>query len=122
LVEDTRYSDHPELNESESRLEILDYIKKKGWQVASEVRQEKGALPIPLSGEIQGWGENIPLSGMRAGLFHATTGYSVPQAVRFAEALANLGRYDGKSVFKWVKSYAQEHWEKESFHRLLNKN
>ena len=121
LVEDTRYSDVPELEEEQYRNEVLSYIEKKGWSVLSVNREEKGALPIPLSGQLKSWNSAVPVSGTRAGLFHATTGYSLPAAVQFADTLAILGRYNGESVRAWSKQYAKDHWEKEGFHRLLNR-
>ena len=43
------------------------------------VREECGSLPIPLGGDIGAfWRDDVVRLGMRAGLFHPTTGYSLP--------------------------------------------
>jgi len=94
LVEDTRYSDSPELSEEELRKEILRYCEKNGWKPIRIERKEVGVLPIPLRA-LHG-GRNA--LGMRAGTFHLTTGYSLPEAVRSAECLGQLRNISAEAV------------------------
>jgi lycopene beta-cyclase len=58
-------------------------------------------------------GANIQKAGLRAGLFHATTGYSLPSAVRLAMAFAEQPEMD-------VKSLAETSWRQGRFYRLLD--
>jgi lycopene beta-cyclase len=58
---------------------------------------------------------------MRAGLFHATTGYSLPEAVRSAERLAALPRLDSESVCAALEAQAAGVWRRGRFLRLLNR-
>jgi lycopene beta-cyclase len=95
LVEDTRYSDSPALVRGELGSEIDAYAKARGWRVRHVHREEEGVLPIVLAGDIDAfWREGpagVARSGLRAALFHPTTGYSLPEAVRLADALAAAG-------------------------------
>jgi lycopene beta-cyclase len=89
LVEDTYYSERPQLDEPALRAGILDYARGLGLRVRRELRSERGVLPLPLATALP---EEIVRSPVRAGYaggyFHPVTGYSFPLAVRFAEALA----------------------------------
>ena len=55
-------------------------------------------LPIALAGDIEAFWSGQPpggrLAGLRAALFHPTTGYSLPEAVRVADALASRASLD----------------------------
>ena len=50
-------------------------------------------LPIVLAGDMDrllGPRRSVPRVGLRAALFHPTTGYSLPDAVRIAETIAGI--------------------------------
>lgn len=125
LVEDTYYSLTPDLDATAVRRNIDAYIAARGWEAGHTVREESGILPIALSGSIEGfWQEEVrslPCSGLRAGLFHATTGYSLLFAVRLAERLATLQTPDADSVYRCIRSYSMEEWRRQAFMRLLNR-
>jgi lycopene beta-cyclase len=125
LVEDTYYSDTPGLAAEGSRAEVLRYAKAQGWKVESVEREEQGVLPIPLEGSDRAFFElgdsRIPRSGARAGLFHLTTSYSLPWAVRLADAVAALRPIDSDTVRTLVRARAAEHWRRGGFFRLLNR-
>ncbi len=73
------------------RQAIADYVVRRGWAVRHVLREESGALPIPLGGRGEAfWPDETVRIGMRAGLFHPTTGYSLPDAVATAELLAGM--------------------------------
>lgn len=92
LVEDTRYSDMPFLNTGKVAMEIRDYLHSIGIKDYDITSEEAGALPIPLSQSYFDYRRCTRAIGMAGGLFHPTTGYSFPFAVRCAEQLAkNLG-------------------------------
>ena len=124
LVEDTYYSTAPELDCDTLRARIDAYVAARGWRIAAMEREETGVLPIALSGDIaRFWQEKqgVPCSGLRAGLFHATTGYSLPHAVRLADALATLDSFDAPRVFRFVQEFSTAHWRSQGFMRLLNR-
>lgn len=97
LIEDTRYSDRPELDRAQMEAEIRSYAQSRGWEIRRVERVEAAALPIPCAqprewrGARERWasGEALPL-GMRAGLFHPVTGYSALWAIRAASRLGAL--------------------------------
>lgn len=123
LVEDTRYSDGPELAREAMRDEIDRYAASLGLDVARVASEEEGVLPVVLSGDIEAfWAESgdVPRTGLRAGLFHPTTGYSLPEAARLAVALAEA-ELDSKSLLRLIRRRSLELWRRGGFFRLLNR-
>jgi lycopene beta-cyclase len=125
LVEDTRYSDTPGLARDELRKEIADYAQARGWRVCGVEAEEEGSLPIVLSGDIEAFwdasGPGIPRSGMRAALFHQTTGYSLPEAVRLADAIAATTDLTGPALYTLTRDRSRDAWRRGRFFRLLNR-
>jgi lycopene beta-cyclase len=125
LVEDTCYGEEPGLDRAAARAAIAGYVEGQGLPVAEVRREEEGSLPIPLAGDIGAfWSERtpgVPCSGLRAALFHPTTGYSLPEAVRLADALAALPRLEGTTVDALVRARSRELWKRGRFFRFLNR-
>jgi len=125
LVEDTRYSDTPELEKGAVREAIAAYASSQGWRVVGVESEEEGSLPIVLSGDIEGFwdsgGPGVPRSGMRAALFHPTTGYSLPEAVRLADAIATSTDLRGPALYALTRDRSREAWRRGRFFRLLNR-
>jgi lycopene beta-cyclase len=125
LVEDTYYSNQPELDLAAVGDQLGAYIEARGWKVASVVREESGVLPIALSGDIDAfWRDKpgmLPCSGLRAGLFHATTGYSLLFAVELADRVAALDMLDADTVYRTAKDFSVQQWRRQGFMRLLNR-
>jgi lycopene beta-cyclase len=125
FVEDTRYSDTAALDREEFRTEIDRYAANQGWQVESIGREEVGVLPIVLAGDIEAFWRadpaDVPRSGMRAALFHPTTGYSLPEAVRLADDLARLPRLRSEELFPWIRERSRRLWRRGGYFRLLNR-
>jgi lycopene beta-cyclase len=125
LIEDTRYSDHGDLDREALRRTLADYAAAQGWQITSIVREEEGVLPIALGGDLDAyWREAKPgLSkvGLRAALFHPTTGYSLPDAARLAEAVAGLAVIDSAQVRALAEGQSKACWKARGFYRLLNR-
>jgi len=124
LVEDTYYSDGPELDDHTVGTEVDAYAQRRGFQIAEVVREERGILPIVLTGDINGfWASSggIPRSGMRAALFHPTTGYSLPDAVRFADLLATRQPGSTAEAHALSKRYSITTWRQRNFFRVLNR-
>ena len=122
LVEDTYYTDGPELSENEVTARIDDYINAKGWGEHELVRQEKGILPITLASNRKA---NKTAIGIRGGFYHAITGYSFPEALWNANSIA-ISRFSGGDYDEWKfssdpKVLSNWHTENEKFLRLLNR-
>ena len=124
LVEDTCYADGDHVDADRLRANIASYVKSRGWTVAEILREERGALPITLAGDVQAFWRSaggIPRSGLAAGLFHATTGYSLPSAVRLADRIASLPDLVSAPLFETVRAHAVAEWRSQGFFRLLNR-
>lgn len=125
LVEDTRYSDGEALDEPTLRREALAYIDARGWQVSRVAREERGVLPILLAGDFDAfWREGVAgvaRSGLNAALFHPTTGYSLPYAVRLADAIVSSKDLSGPTLAALSRRHAEAAWRRGGFFRLLNR-
>ncbi len=124
LVEDTRYSDSPSMDAQMDAAAIGDYVAEQGWEIVDVEREEWGALPITLGGNVdQFWADmgEVPKIGLRAALFHATTGYSFADAVRTADAIAELPEISTASVRQFMEQWGKRHWKAQSFWRFLNR-
>jgi lycopene beta-cyclase len=125
LIEDTYYSDTPDLDGQGVREAVTGYAEHQGWALSELVREENGVLPILLAGDPDGfWAEGpggVARSGLAAGLFHPTTGYSLPDAVRLAEAIAASPELDGAVLHRLTRDQARHHWRRTGFFRLLNR-
>lgn len=123
LIEDTHYLDEASLNIERARRNIRDYAQRQRWLLKTLLREEQGILPITLTGDIKAfWKQRpIPCSGLRAGLFHPTTGYSLPLAVALADKMITLNSFTPASLHEVVTRFAKERWRKNTFFRMLNR-
>jgi len=125
LIEDTYYSDGPGLDREALRGEIRAYAGRQGWEIAEITGEESGVLPIVLRGDLDAfWREGPPgvaRSGMRAALFHPTTGYSLPDAVALADEIAAARNSDGPALFQLTRQRSTDHWRRTGYYRLLNR-
>ncbi|MCB8838729.1 lycopene beta-cyclase CrtY [Aurantimonas sp. VKM B-3413] len=124
LVEDTYYADGPDLQEDRLRKAIADYLDAHGWRASKILREERGVLPIAIDGDIEAfWNEKdgVPAIGLAAGLFHPTTGYSLPDAVRLADRLAAMPDLSAEAVFAETRRHAVATWKARGFFRMLNR-
>jgi lycopene beta-cyclase len=125
LIEDTRYSDGPELDTQAVASDIATYAEKRGWDIASIVRSEQGVLPIALAydaGEFwQSRPADVPQAGMRAALFHPTTGYSLPEAVRLANLVVASWPIGSAALAQRIEEHARLRSRHQRFYRLLNR-
>ena len=132
LVEDTYYTDGPELRSQEVDARIKDYIRDSLNLNAYEVlRREKGVLPITLGvDEVHGTdlsgekAEAVKL-GMTGGYYHAVTGYSLPEAVKSANVVCDMIAQNkpdfGAAVLHEMAHHRVDHYHEENFLRLLNR-
>ena len=126
LVEDTRYSDSPDLDPEALQPGVRDYAEKRGWSIGEEIRLEKGVLPITLAHDFDAFwrarSAGLARVGMRAGLFQPTTGYSLPEAVRMARVIStDCTPLDTATVDAKVRAYAKYKYRNQSFMRFLNR-
>jgi lycopene beta-cyclase len=125
LIEDTYYSDDAGLDESTLRQRIHAYAAAKGWVITQVIAEEKGVLPITLDGDIHAFWKaapaNMPLTGLKAGLFHPTTGYSLPDAVRLADLIAGQENISSAALARFIQNHAIAQWQDQRFFRFLNR-
>lgn len=124
LIEDTYYSDRAGLSQDALGRRIDAYAAARGWQIERVVRDEHGVLPILLAGNFDRfWPAHDPVAraGLRAGLFHPTTGYSLPQAVDLADRIAAAWPLDGDALARLTREHAREFWRRTAFFRRLNR-
>ena len=124
FVEDTYYSDTPQLTAPTLRKRIEDYAAAQGWDIATATREESGVLPIALGGDFDAYwrsgGREVAKIGMRAGLFQPATGYSLPDAVQTAIRLANRRDFGGAALHEETHAHAQAAWRARRYYRMLN--
>jgi lycopene beta-cyclase len=124
LIEDTYYADGEAVALDTLRCNIADYASGRDWTIAELLREEQGVLPIVLSGDLPAfWDEvgGVPQTGLAAALFHPTTGYSLPDAVRLVDHLVRLDRWSAPELFSAVRAYSLLQWRQRGFFRLLNR-
>lgn len=124
LIEDTRYADSPQLSLPALRETIGEYAAAKQWSLRTLQREESGCLPITLSGDITAFWQTAhgqPRAGLRAGLFHPTTGYSLPQAATLADRIAAHVPFDAASLFALTRELSMQNWRAQGYFRLLNR-
>lgn len=125
LIEDTYYSDDPALDEPAIAERIAAYSASRDWTIAAIERREAGVLPVALGGDFEAYwqsgGKDIAKAGMRAGLFHPTTGYSLPDAVRTAVFVATLDNPASRTIHDAMRGFAEAQWAERGFYRLLDR-
>lgn len=128
LIEDTCYSDGPALDAGTMRRRVHEFAAQRGWEVTGVLREETGVLPIALDGDARAfWDEapgmpaGMPRTGLRAALFHPTTGYSLPDAVRLADRIAARPTLDARSLHATIRAHSLAQWRRQGFFRLLNR-
>lgn len=129
LIEDTYYSNSPELNLETVRGRIFDFARQQGWEIDSEIRMEHGALPLDL-----GFKAKSPLAdreneisiGAASGLAHPVTGYTTSTLFQQIEAMLK-GEPEGqtecdvKALVKKVREANQNLRRESRYFHLLNR-
>jgi lycopene beta-cyclase len=125
LVEDTYYSDAPDLSRDVVRQRVRDYVSARGWPVRRILREEAGVLPIVMAGDFEGFltdgTPGVARTGLAGAFCHPVTGYSLPDAVRVADLVAGLSDLSGPAIAQAVEAYARERWRQQRFLRLLSR-
>ena len=125
FIEDTYYSDKPELDEHIMKQRIADYAREKGWKIEGVLREEKGVLPVVMGGDLENYwasgSSRVAKAGARGGFFHGVTSYSLPDAVRNAVFVAGMDDLDGDKLNVTLRRRADKQWKSQSFYRNLNR-
>lgn len=124
FVEDTYYSDQRRLDRTAVSKRIDAYVQARGWSVAEVTREEAGSLPVVIGGDFEAYwrsgGNKVAKGGVRAGLFHPTTGYSLPDAVRAAIAVTRADDISGAALHDLLYGRALAAWRGRRFYRMLD--
>lgn len=123
FVEDTYYTDDPTLDRDRLTHNIAAYANARGWQVLGVLAEEHGVLPVVSGGRIEDLlarpGHHGALAGTRAGLFHPMTSYSLPDALRFALALARQPDLRPFEFPAFAARHARNHWKNSWYYRVM---
>lgn len=123
FIEDTYYTTGPELDVPALQARVAAYARRHGWHGAPAGHAERGVLPVCMGGDVDRlWAAEAPgvaKAGLRGGFFHALTGYSLPDAVRVALAVARMDDLSGPALQDALHMLARAHWRGQSFYRLL---
>jgi lycopene beta-cyclase len=125
FIEDTYYSDGSGFDRAALEARIWAYARAHGWDVVEVVHSESGALPVTMGGDFDaywasGEGEAGRI-GARAALFHGTTGFSLPDAVRTAAMIAALPDLSGEALARALQAHARNAWARGGFYRMLDR-
>ena len=91
LLEDTTFSDGPDLDEEQRQRGIAGWLRRHGWHLKTVTRTERGVLPMPLRAPPPPASDSaagVLHGGYGGGWFHPGTGYSLPLAAELAELVA----------------------------------
>jgi lycopene beta-cyclase len=123
FLEDTYYSDDPAVDIAAMQGRIDEYVAARGWQVERVQREEAGSIAVVLGGDFdaywQSGGNKVAKAGIRAGLFHPLTSYSLPDAVRTAALVAKAGDLSGNALHDLLYRHAKRTWKARGFYRML---
>lgn len=114
LIEDTFYSENSVLPTNQ---EILKIARGKNWNIREIVREEKGILPIPFTVPELNLEQNV---FKLQNIFHDTTGYSLPDAVRIASGIADT-KLDNQSIRNFLSQYTSSRHVQRKFFTFLNR-
>jgi lycopene beta-cyclase len=124
FVEDTYYSDGPELDTEALKARLIDYVASRGWRGTPGNRIESGVLPVIMDGDFDAYWNSTGAgakAGMRAGLCQPTTGYSLPDAVRLASAIGAASDLSPAGLERLTRDHARKAWRERGFYRMLDK-
>jgi lycopene beta-cyclase len=125
FIEDTYYSDSPDIDTAALRARIDAYAAAQDWHVAAVLREEAGVLPVIGAGDFDkfwpGAASGPARAGARAGLVHPLTSYSLPDAVRFAMHMSRPTDLSGAALARASYDWARAHWRRGNFYRMLTR-
>jgi lycopene beta-cyclase len=116
LVEETRYSNFPEVDHADFTDGISEYLSERfSGHTWTRVREESGSLPIP-------WKMNPAAGkfGVEGGYFHPVSGYSLPYAVGTSRQLVEHVT-SGLSVTEALAKIGAVQSKNRSYYLMLNR-
>lgn len=122
FIEDTYYSDTPNLDRDVVVARIAAYAATKAWVLTDCLGEERGCLPVVSGGDFDAvWpaDDRVARVGTGAGAFQPTTGYSLPFAAESAVALAKGWPF--ADLGSATRAMAKAQWQRGGFYRLLDK-
>ncbi|MEG3181962.1 lycopene beta-cyclase CrtY [Sphingomonas sp. LT1P40] len=124
FVEDTYYSDTPDIDRAALSARIDAWMQAHDIAVEAVTREEAGSLPVVMGGDFEEYwrsgGNRVAKGGVRAGLFHPLTSYSLPDAVRLASMIAGASDLSGAGLHELTQGYARRQWKRRGFYRMLS--
>lgn len=125
LVEDTYYADGALIDTAETTELIEAYCRNQGWTIAETLKTERGVLPVAMGGDIEAHLDQgidgVATVGLRAGLFHPLTGYSLPDAAALADRIAHQSDLSGPALSALAREHATQRWNSRGFYRMLSR-
>lgn len=132
LIEDTYYSNSPDLNVEKIRQRILQFARLQGWEVEIEERIEMGALPLDMglyeTQNALGLEAGQISIGAASGLAHPVTGYTTSMLFQQIESMVltsgedeNLDRCDLPDLARRVEVVNQNLSNQARYFHLLNR-
>lgn len=117
MIKDLRYSSNEELNLHEMKMDLMKIIDFYDWKVKKVVREESCCRAMPISSpSFRQEGRVINL----AGIFHDTTGCSIPAATRLIEQMVATSFRLGE-LKEVVSAFRKETESDRKFLRFLNR-
>ena len=124
LVEDTYYGDTPDLDAMAVGERIDAYVAQRGFGSGTTLREETGCLPVAMGGDFGAFwrvgGARVGKVGLRGGLFHPTTGYTLPDAVRTAIMVAGAPDLSGTALHELTERNSARLWKERAYYRTLD--
>jgi lycopene beta-cyclase len=125
LVEDTYFSDSPELDRDLLRGRVEAYLELRGWREGTLEREQSGVLPLVLSEDVQalwrGGSARVAKLGTRGGFLHPSTGYSLADTVRTAILLTEQKDFSGEILHDLFEAEVGQVWRRREFYRSFNR-
>jgi len=125
FVEDTYYTDSPELDRAALSGRLDRYCARHGWTGAT-VAGETGVLPVITGGDFAAWQAagavpGVARAGAGGGFVHPLTSYTLPFAVETALAIASQADLPGDRLATLLAVRARRHWRATRFYRNLGR-
>lgn len=120
LIEDTYYSNTPDLDEDRLTQEVLQYAKRFG-EIDQVLHKERGCLPLVLSR--QNHQQSQITLGARSQFYQPVTGYSLPQTLQMLTHLMGLFAENQvpEKILQAQKSYLSKKATQWTYFIWLNK-
>ncbi|WPU65136.1 lycopene cyclase family protein [Peredibacter starrii] len=118
LIKDLRYSANKELNLPEMKHDLMKVIEFYDWKIKRVIREETGCCAMPISSpSFRQEGRVINL----AGIFHDTTGCSIPTATRLIDKMVATSFRLGE-LKQVVSDFRNDLEGDRKFFRFINKS